>query len=41
MNQQKNTHFSMERGMRIMSWVQVSLRIRVSCQQLGGLSLLS
>jgi hypothetical protein len=33
-----NTHFAMERGMRIMNWVQVSLCMRESYQQLRGLS---
>jgi hypothetical protein len=27
-NQQGNTHFSTERGMRVMSWIQVFLSIR-------------
>jgi hypothetical protein len=39
-NQQENTHFSMERGMRTMNWVQSFLCIRGSCKQLGGLGLL-
>jgi hypothetical protein len=38
--QQGNTHFSMERGMRTMIWVQGFLYIRESYQQLRGLSLL-
>jgi hypothetical protein len=33
-NQQANTHFPVERGMRIMNWVQVFLYIRESHQQL-------
>jgi hypothetical protein len=38
--QQENTHFAVERGMRIMNWVQVFLCIRESYQQLRELSLL-
>jgi hypothetical protein len=34
------THFSMERGMRTMNWVQGFLFIRESYQQLRGLNLL-
>jgi hypothetical protein len=34
------TFFFIKRGMRIMNWVQVSLCIRESYQQLRGLSLL-
>jgi hypothetical protein len=40
LNLQENTHFSVERGMRIMNKVQVSLCIRESYQQLRGLSFL-
>jgi hypothetical protein len=36
----RGTHFSMERGMRTMNWVQGLLYIRESYQQLRGLSLL-
>jgi hypothetical protein len=32
-NQQVNIHFSVERGMRLMNWVQVFLCIRESYQQ--------
>jgi hypothetical protein len=35
-NQQVNTHFSTERGMRTMTWVQVLLSRRESYQQLRG-----
>jgi hypothetical protein len=39
-NQQENAHFSIERGMRTMNFVQFIFCIRESCQQLRGLSLL-
>jgi hypothetical protein len=39
-NQQEDTHFSMERGMTIMSWVQVFLCTKESYQWLRGLNLL-
>jgi hypothetical protein len=39
LNQQENTHFSVERGMRIMNYIQALLCIRESYQQLKGLSL--
>jgi hypothetical protein len=39
LNQQENIHFSIERGMRTMSYVQVFLYIRESYDQLRGLSL--
>jgi hypothetical protein len=35
-NQQANIHSSLERGIRIMNWVQVFSRIRESYQQLRG-----
>jgi exonuclease III len=38
--QQGNTHFSTERGMKTMNWVQGFLYIRETYQQLRGLSLL-
>jgi hypothetical protein len=38
--EQENTHYSMERGMRIMSWLQLFLCTRASYQQLRGLNLL-
>jgi hypothetical protein len=38
-NQQANIHFSMERGMRIKNYVQVSSYIRESYQQFRGWSL--
>jgi hypothetical protein len=38
--QQGNTHFSMERGMRTVNLVQVSLYINALYKQLRGLSLL-
>jgi hypothetical protein len=38
MKQQANIHFSMEKGMKIINYVQVFLYIRESCQQLRGLS---
>jgi hypothetical protein len=41
LNQQENTHFDSERGMRIMNWVQVFLHIRESYQQLTGSSFLA
>jgi hypothetical protein len=34
--QQESTHFSMERGMRTMNWVQGSLYIRELYHQLDG-----
>jgi hypothetical protein len=40
LHQQENTHFSMERGITTMNWVQGFLYIRESYQQLRGLSLL-
>jgi hypothetical protein len=39
-NQQENAHFSMEREIRTINWVQGFLYIRESYQQLSGLSLL-
>jgi hypothetical protein len=39
-NEQENTHLSMERGMRIMNWVQVFVCMRESYQQLRVLGLL-
>jgi hypothetical protein len=39
-NQQENTHFSMEKGMRTINYIQVIWCIRESCQQLRGSSLL-
>jgi hypothetical protein len=40
LNLGENTHCSIERGMRIMNWVQVFLCIRESYKHLRGLSLL-
>jgi hypothetical protein len=34
LNQQTNIHFSLEKGMKIMNYVQVSSYIRESCQLL-------
>jgi exonuclease III len=36
LNQEMNIHFSMERGMEIMNYVQAFLYIRESYQQLRG-----
>jgi hypothetical protein len=40
LHHQERTHISMERGMRTMNWIQGSLYISESYQQLRGLSLL-
>jgi hypothetical protein len=39
-DQQGNTHFPMERGMKTMNWLKGFLNRRESYQQLRGLSLL-